>query len=191
MLVFTSEFWGDPGAALVAVCVALFVAAVGGFEYRRRLKNDAHAIAVTYRAAISVTKNSLEFARTEFSEMQDGDLPPDAIYDFRKEDWFSVHNQLCGSMGKLLYANSEGGERAIETVSEFYEQFKASREVFAYVLTLQHAVAVLKKEGADEAEIASVAARLTERSEQMVKLIESAEKKAGEACKALDALTSN
>lgn len=151
---FLLEILASIFGILIAGCVTYFFALK---QYRRGLVVDGLAVANAYMSTIEATQDSLRNLKTDddYQSVHLTKLPPDAVYDFRREDWFSVHHALCGDLGKLVHLDPELGEEAVSAVSLFFQKFKFARELFAYSLAIQKAAAIAFAQG-DEASYDSI-----------------------------------
>lgn len=140
------------GAAFTLVAGGAIGFIVDYFSNHEQRRNEGLAVAHTYRATIDSTRASLSSVMKDddFLSIYPANLPPDAVYDFRREDWFSVHHALCANLGKIVSLGSERGPDAVARVSQFFQDFKYTRELFAYLLSVQKGAAIKRDLGDEE-----------------------------------------
>lgn len=158
---------------LPTIALTLFGAGIAYWfalqEYYKKLRTDGRAIVSTYIATIGITKDSLKELQgyEDFIDLTLTSIPPEAVYDFREEDWFSVHNALCSDLGKLIYLDEAKGQEAIISISSFFHEFKFSRELFAYLISAQKTAAILHQQDATSSDYLAAREHVVERAKEL------------------------
>lgn len=132
-------------ATFFGPAIAVWIAfKLGIKEYEQKLKVDGISVAVSYRSMIFSINKDLRETLEYFDVYLLASLPPKSIYDFRKEDWFSEHNALSTRLGNLYYVDKEDGKgrKANREITEFFNEFKYVRELYAFITLLSKAKAI-------------------------------------------------